>query len=391
VVLLVAVHIGVGPIAEAVDPGVADSEIVIGVVASLTGVNTEWGIAIKHGFELVAKEVNSAGGINGRKVRLIIEDDGWSPPKGVAATKKLIERDGVFALAGFVCGGCVIPSLDYLNNNKVPLLVTTSTSHKFVTPLRRYTFMMMLPADKMSDVLVDFVMNELKPKRVGILYGLDAFGQPLYDGTVAALKAHGVEPAAVGTFDVRDTDLNAHVLKFKQANVDLVIAHAFPGIMSTFLKQAHALKLNARVVTGFAGELPVLPQLVPKEAIIGFIGMISTVDVIKGPLLKPFIEKYKREYPEYSARPTNPSAADAQSYAAALVFMEGLRRAGRELTRDKFVEALETIRNFETGILPPITFSPTQHDGGRLAKFFTYDGNGEARLHNDRYYIWKAR
>jgi branched-chain amino acid transport system substrate-binding protein len=377
--------------ARAAEPGVSSSEVTIGLVASLTGFASEWGLPIKLGYELAVQEVNAAGGIHGRNIRLIVEDDGWSPPKGIAAIRKLVDRDNVFAISGFVCGGCVLPTLDYLQSKNVPLLVSTSTTQQFVTPVRHNTFMMQLPADKQADLVVELALREFKPKHIGILYQLDAFGQPLYDGTVAALKARGASAAAVGTMTVSDTDFNAQILKFKAAGVDLVIAHAFPGPLSTFMKQAHGLKLGARVVTGYAGELPIMTKLVPHDALEGFAGILSTADVTTSTRFKPLLAKYRKQYPEYSARPGNPSAADAQSYGAALVVLEALRRAGPDLTREKFIGALESMNDYDTGFLPPVTFNAERHDGRRIGKAFVYDSKGEMKLFKDQYYTWRAR
>lgn len=386
VALLLAISVTVG---AAQTPGVTDTEILLGGMGAMTGAASPWGLAGDLAFKLAIKEVNEAGGIHGRKLRIIMEDEACKPSKGVAAVKKLIDRDNVFGILGPTCSTVAMAIKPIVSERMVPMVVPTATTPGLVNPIAPSVFQLFLPNDKQADILVDVAYAEFKPKRPGVFYQLEEFGKTLYDGTVAALARHGAKPVEVAAHNIGDTDLSSHVLKLKNANVDVVFAYSFPREMGTFLRQAHELGLKARFMTQFVGELPIMTKLVPKEALAGYIGLTSLVDIISGPLVKPFIEKYKREYPEYSARPTNPSGADGQTYGAALVFMEGLRRAGRELTREKFVKALETLKDFETGVIPPVTFGPDKHDGRRLAKFFIYNANGEVQLYKEKYYHWQ--
>ncbi len=370
--------------------GVTDTSVKIGMFFVLTGPASPYGVGTRNSAQLVIDEVNKAGGINGRKIETIIEDDGCAGSKAVAAAQKLVTRDQVFALYGGNCSASTVNVVPVANEQRVPLYVPMAVSKNITNPFSKYVFRTNVSSWEGS-LMVDFALATYKPKRVAILYSTDEYGTASHEPMAPRLKEkYGLTPVAVVGHQLGETDLSAQVLKLKEAKPDVVLMATYLRDASIFLRQARELGLDAKFVGSIAASNPVMDQLAGKEAVWGrYAAVTPLIDDPQGPRLAGFAKRYCAVFTEHCKRPGIPGIYDGQGYASIQVFLEGLRRAGRNLTREGLIRALETLKDFPTNAYAPVSFSPTDHDGVQGAYFSEFGADGK-RVFLNRYYPWKG-
>jgi branched-chain amino acid transport system substrate-binding protein len=341
-------------------PGVTDKTIKIGMFGPLTGSLSTWGYPVLNGTSMVYKEVNAKGGIHGRMIEFIEEDDACDPAKAVAAAKKLIHRDRVFMINAGVCSGAVMATRDEMIANKVPLMVLVASLHSITEPLSPYIFTVSPTGVHDGKTMGEFATSIPNAKTVAFIGHSDEWAKTKVDA-FKAVAAGKLKIVAEEIIDRRVTDATSQVLAIKRRNPDVVALMTYPGETATFLRDAHKYGLKAKFIGNNA--LIDLPALVERagnaEAVQDVYVMASLSGPVESKALEPFEAMLKRHYPN-----DKPKAESFWGTASALVVVEALRRAGRDLTREKFISALEQIRDLETGIAPcKITLSPDNHQG----------------------------
>jgi branched-chain amino acid transport system substrate-binding protein len=380
--------------------GVTDTSIKIGTFFVLTGPPSAYGIGTRNSMELVFNEVNAKGGIHGRQLEWIVEDDGCSPSKAVAAVKKLITRDKVFVLFGGNCSNSTINTIPLVKESKVPLYVPMAISGRITDPFHKYVFRSNVTSTMEGPLMADFAMETFKPKRMAILYQSEEAGITSMKGVRPRLvEKYKLDCAAEGAKDscltiethkFGDTDMSSQLLRIKAFNPDVIFLHTFLLPASVVLRQASELGITAKFVCSIPASNPIMDQLAGKEATWGkYYAVTPLVDDVDGPKFKDFVKRYKKAYPTHSKRPGIPGIYDGQGYGSVNIFVEGLRRAGRNLTRESFIAALETLKDFHSGSYAPITFTPTDHDAVQGIYFYTYTKDGK-RQFIEKYYPWKG-
>ena len=394
--------IGIVPAAEMKGDttGVTDKSIKIGSFFALTTPASAYGIGTRNAMELVFNEINAKGGINGRKLEWIVEDDGCSPSKAVAAVKKMITGDKVFAVYGGNCSMSTVNILPLAIENKVPLFICMAITEKITDPFNKYVFRTNVTSLMEGPLMADFAMDEFKPKRMAIIYQTDESGMTSMKGIVPRLvEKYNMKCAAEGAADrcmiveahkFGDTDMSSQVLKVKEFKPDVIFLCTYLQQASIILRQANELGINAKYVCSIPASNPIIDELAGKEAVWGkYYAVTPLIDDIEGPKFKNYIERYKKAYPIHSLRPGIPGIYDCQGYGSVNTFVEGLKRAGRNLTRESFIAALETLKDFPSGAYAPVTFSSTDHDGVQGIYFYTFTPDGKRKF-IDKYYPWKG-
>jgi len=370
------------PIGEAGErDGVTDKEILIGGLGPMTGPASNLGPMVDLGGKLAVKHINEAGGIHGRKLQYLMGDTVCGSSQGLAIAKKMIFNDKVFAFHGLVCTHVGMAIRPLLEKEAVPLVISIAQGHKVLIPHSKYLFRV-LPPTSVTGTLMGKFLREYFPQKytkVAILHTQEEYGASGKDGLVAQLEKYGIKPLAIETHKIGDTDYNAQLLKIKGLNPEVLFIQSYVKDMALILKQAHDLGLDCVKIGYMGSDFSIIPALAGKEALKKYYGPIPLLDAIRGERLKPFIEMYEKEYPEYMKNPNNPSSSDVSCYVAMLLMGEAMKRAGRDLTRTKYITALESIKDFKYPGYPPITFSPTQHEGVLQERFVRYV-EGEARV-----------
>ena len=188
-----------------------------------------------------------------------------------------------------------------------------------------------------------------------------------------ALVAHEV-------FNVSDTDFTSQVLRARDARPDTVIIYSYIAPSSTIVRQAKQLGIEAKILGSNATSSRLYPQVVGESAA-GVLNVITVADLpeANSPVIAKFREEFERANPSLVPQ-GRPDLADLLGYGGAMAFVEGLKRAGRDLTREKFIAALETLRGFETGFTLPTTFTSTDHEGNKAARILEILPGGKRRL-----------
>ena len=343
--------------AVAAEPGVTDNEILLGGSNSFSGPLAFTGTQLtKVGVDLYFRVLNDAGGVHGRKVRTIYYDDGYRPQDAVANTKKLVEQDGIFAVIAPQGSPPVVATLDYLEQGKVPMLFPFQSST--ATRNKKYVFSGLVLSDRQSRMMIDYLAGPRKFKRFAALYQDDEYGKSFLTAFEADLGRHSLKLTATEPVKRGVTDVSAQIAKLQAAKPEVTFLVLTPG------PAAQALKERQKI--GWSDTLMVSTGPLTDETYLGLAGDAS--DGVEGlatlpdPLRadQPGVKLYREHLQKYFPK-NEPNRYSLSGYVAGMLFAEGAKRAGRNLTRDGLVTALESLKSFDTGILPPVTIG-ADHD-----------------------------
>ncbi len=332
--------------------GVTDREIVIGQWGPQTGPAALWG-AVARGTAAYFKMINDEGGINGRKIRYIYRDDAYQPAKTKAIVKELVEKEGVFAFVGGVgtSGGMAVKK--YLAQHHVPWVGPSTGSLHFCYPPEKYLFSVYPTYSDEASILVDYTINSLDMKNIAFIYQNDDYGKEGLIGAQLSMKQNEMEFVEITAINPVDTDLSSHILKLKEAGADAVIMYLMPKQAAISLGTAMKLDFKPQwIASSTLSDIPLMFAVTKglwKNVIFSSISEASDGG-------NPLVEKYKKAQQKYA-----PDEKWTTFYYAGFVFaeplIEGLKKAGRNLTPETFVKAMESIKNFK-GIGPEVSYGP---------------------------------
>lgn len=353
-----------GSIAVAED-GVTNDTVVVGAYGPLTGPAAYIGLGGRDGMALAVKEINDAGGIHGRKIRVVFEDDGFSPTKALAAVKKLIEQDKAFMIFGVSGSNPTVGTLDYLRGLKAPNYVSFASAPQVTRPFTKYFFRGgTTEAARYGELYAEFITQFLQAKRIAILSGSDEFPKNEGDATERLLnKWYGIKPALRVEFKVGDKDFTPQLLKIKEASPEVIMTLGHVTEASIIVRQARELGLRQPI---FGSGAMVDNALIANAgyAAEGFMGGWLTgvfLDSLHPDMVK-FKDGWSKLHP--GAPKGRPNVFDVLAYSDMHVVAEGLRRAGKDLTRDGLVKALESLKDYRVSeIATPRTFTDWHHIG----------------------------
>lgn len=356
-------HLGQSAIArEGPETGVTDSTIKIGMSAPLTGSIGAYGTEMRSVIELYFQEVNAAGGVNGRTLELVSKDDGYETTRAVENTKQLIEQDKVFALTGYYGSSPTIAAMEVFSAAKVPLVGAISGSDALRTPVNRYMFHVRASYANETDQIIKQLMT-IGLTKIGVLYQNDGFGKSGLEGITAAMKKNNLVPAVVASVERNSTDVSAAIKAMSEVKLQAVVLVALYKPVATFVKQLKEAKLFPYIAT----LSPVGADNLVRELNGASRGiMISQVMPYPSDDTKQVARDYKRLI-EKAGRKGQESYYGIEGYIDARVLVEGIKLAGRNLTREKLVASLENMHNFNVGGFP-INYLPTNHNGSQFVE-----------------------
>ena len=205
--------------------GISATEIVIGTHQDLSGPIKVWGVPVSNGMKMAIEEINAAGGINGRKIKLILEDSGYDPKRAVLASQKMVERDKIFAMVGPMGSPTVLAAQDILFDAGVlQLFPLTAAEFTFkfdpAKPQERLKFNNLLPYVESTRAAVKYMMEAKNFKKPCIMHQDDEYGKNVLDGFTQQLTAMKVTPASVTSYKRGASDFSAQVAKMKSDGCD---------------------------------------------------------------------------------------------------------------------------------------------------------------------------
>ena len=337
-------------------PGVTDTEIRIGQFAAQTGPAAELGKRLQAGINAHFSAVNAAGGINGRQIRLVSRDDGYEPEKAAAAVKALIEEDKVFALIGSVGTPTTLAAIPAINAAGIPLIGPFTGAQALREPFNRNLFHVRASYFDETEKIVQH-LSTLGMSRFFVFYQNDAFGTTGLDGVTRALTKRKLTAVGAATVERNSVDVAAALAEVVKLKPDAVIQ------ISAYKSSANLIKLaRAKAYTGQFVNV----SFVGSQALAAELGDAGRGVAISQVMPFPFTPKSAivREYQQRmnEAKYTDYDYSSIEGFIAAKVLTEGLRRAGRGLSRESFTTALESLRDLNMGGFM-IGFGPNDHEG----------------------------
>jgi branched-chain amino acid transport system substrate-binding protein len=348
------------------EPGVTDTEIRIGMWTPLSGPVALLGQSARDAVRLWVKEINEKGGVHGRKINFIFYDDAGSPQEAQTAVRRLIDQDQVFMLISGSVSGSTLPVRQVITREKVPFVSSISSNINLMKPFSRYIFRIYGNEDTQAYGILGWMMKTEKLQRPAIIYNSNDYGVGGYQIYEDKLKTeYKVPSVAAERYNPGDQDFTAQLLRIKAANPDGLLVYAFAQEAGIIVRQAKELGLTAKLFGGGGTSTPLLQRGAGASAI-GFTAVL-VVPEIPETSTKPAVVEYRDKlktafYPD-GFPPGRPSEYDTAAYAAAKITQAALEKVGRNLTREAFIDILETMRNFDTGMTFPISYSKDNHEG----------------------------
>jgi branched-chain amino acid transport system substrate-binding protein len=362
VVVFFSVLMLLAPSPAAAQQGVSDGEIVLGCSNSFSGPLAFTGEqATKFGVDLYFKVVNDAGGIHGRKVRTVYYDDGYRPQEAVANTRKLVEQDRIFAVIAPQGTPPVVATMEYLQENTVPLLFPFQGSP--VTRGRKYVFSGMTLYDRQSRMMIDYLAGPRKYTTFGVLYQDDEYGKSFLTAFEKDLGRHNLKIAAAESVKRGVTDVSAQIARLQAARPQVTFLVLTPPAGAQALKERQKIGWTETVMVSSGPLTDERYLALAGDAAEGVEGLSLWPDPVSSDL--PGVKAYRQAMQKYFPK-NEPNRYSLSGYVAAMLFTEGARRTGRNLTRDGLVTALESLKGWDSGILPPLTIAAdheTQRQG----------------------------
>ncbi|WP_454723209.1 MULTISPECIES: ABC transporter substrate-binding protein [Cupriavidus] len=377
--LLVACAIGSFFIAKAgaqgsAQPGVGADSIVLGQSAALTGPTAVLGKQMNAGAQLYFDFVNQQGGVYGRKITLKALDDYYEPDAAAKNTRALIDDAHVFALFGYVGTATSEASLPLATQARVPFFAPFTGAQSLRQPFNRYAFHVRAGYNEETAAILRQIQTT-GLKRVAVVYNDDAYGKAGLDGLERALKAapdSGVQIVAREGVVRNTTEIGDAMQGAMKATPDAVVMISAYRTAGAFVKEALRRGYNGQFYNvSFVGTQALAREVGAKGSGV----IISQVMPNPGNATLPVVREYLRLL-HAAGKPNEFDYASIEGFLAAKTFVEGLRRAGKDLTRDKLIAALETMKSYDLGGYI-VNFSPDSHVGSKFVEMTIINSRGQ--------------
>lgn len=351
------------------ETGVTNDTIKIGMFAPLTGTSAIFG---RYAIGVMAyyNMINAQGGINGRKIEVVLEDDGCNPATAVAAAKRLVSQENVFAIHAGVCTAAIMAVKKDLASQGVPFMNLGAAGSQLVDPIAPNLFSPLPNTTVVGQTLVNFAMSRPNTKRLAIISHPDDWGKSQFDPAVKLLKEkYQLEFVENVTMERGATDLTPQILKLRASKPDVVVSFLYPTETAIFVRAAHKFGLDAPLLGCFGAPYDDTLRRVDDPAatknLYIFHALGGSAD---GPEMTKWVEMIKK----YGKPDGAIGDYDLSGIGGAQVVVEALKKIGPDVTRAKFIDTLNSIKDFDTGLLSaPISFSPDDHAGVKSGEMMT--------------------
>jgi branched-chain amino acid transport system substrate-binding protein len=341
------------------EPGITKDKILLGSFLPLQSGLAAGATQMKEGCDAYFRHINETGGVNGRKIEWIVENDSYNPQQTAAVVKKLVDRDEVFAMVSTLGTVTAVAVLPFLAQRKVPI-VNPAGGHKLLNePTDKNVFGILPMSSDIGASMAEFAVTKLGAKKVAIFFQNDQFGKDQRDGAIEALKKRNMQAVAEASYVPSDVDVSAQAVALKQADPDVVILGIIPKHAALFAKETQRLGWKPKMVGHNTVADPVVLDLAGPEALEGiYVNLMTAVSSMNTPAVKQANELLAKYYPQ-----TKPGYYPYLGMAGGIIIVEAMKRCGNDLTRPKLISALEGLGHFEPGVLPPIDWNATYHGG----------------------------
>jgi len=341
----------------------APNEIIVGTHVDLSGPLAQEGVAVRNGLLTAFDEINAEGGISGRKLRLIVADNGYNARKGAAIVKTFVTRDHVLAVLCPVGTPPVAKSMPFVLNSGTLHLFPFASVDEVYVPMQPLEFVIDLPAAEQIAIGLRAILAQRGALKVGVLYRADTLGKAALKGAIQELARHRSRPVAAVSYQPGNLNFTAALQNLHDAGAELVVLGAVAQDAIVAMQQAAAQSWLPVFLCGSACYVPELPTL--GERPVSGLYAVATTRIPypddRDRVIRDWVRRYERRFG------TVASQQAFRAYLDARVFAEALRRAGSNPTPRRVARALELISPWVDpdygGV--PVVFSPRDHIGFR--------------------------
>jgi branched-chain amino acid transport system substrate-binding protein len=340
------------------EDGVTADSIVFGQAAVLEGPASALGRGMRTGLQAAFDEINRTGGVHGRKLKLVSEDDGYEPSRAITATKKLIEQDKVFALVGPVGTPTSAAAQPIATAAKVPFIGAFTGASFLRNPKLENVINIRASYDAETEAWLKHLTEDLNIQKIAIFYQDDAFGRAGLSGVQKAMDKRGMKLLAEGTFERNTVAIKTALLTLKRAEPEAVVMVGPYKPCAEFIKLAHKIEFNPVFVNiSFVGATALAKELGPDGK-----GVIVS-QVVPFPW-----DASLKAVADYQAaiKATDPKAepefVSLEGYLVGRLAIAALEKTGRNPTRESLVKTIKQTGSFDIGGLA-MTFGPEDNEG----------------------------
>jgi branched-chain amino acid transport system substrate-binding protein len=354
--------------------GMAQSErsIVLGQSVPLSGPSEQLGVQYSQGARLYFDALNAKGGVNGRTIELRRLDDGYDPERCASNTKQFIS-DGVFALFGYVGTPTTLAALPLATAAKIPLFAPLTGAQSLREPFNKYVVHLRASYFDETAAMIRHTTS-MGIKKIAVFYQNDSYGQAGLDGITHAMAPLAMKPVATGTVERGSNEVSKAVKDILAAQPETIVQIGSYKACATFIRMARQ--------AGYAGTF----------YNISFVGTQALMDEL-GAMARGVVVSQVMPYPYSAATPlageyltamqvaglrAPPSYSAIEGFVAAKVFVEAVRRAGKGLSRESFLSAIQEMQNFNLNGLT-LTFGPQRNTGSTFVEMTMLTDDGKVR------------
>jgi len=343
--------------------GITSDQILIGSSLALGGHAGYLGTQMLQGAMSYLRHINDTGGIHDRKIKLLAMDDAYNPTQCLYNTQTLILEKKVFALFCYVGTPTTVRIIPLVNEAKIPLVGMFTGANRLRQPVNRYLINIRASYYQETQAAVDLIVKIKKFDKVAVFYQYDEYGFDGLRGTEIALKKYGLIPVAKGSYIRGTLDVEAGLERIIQSNAQAVVMIGTYDSCAKFINLAKERKFSALFHNvsfvgskelarrlGPNGEGVIVTQVVPPP------NFNNTAEPLPG--VKEYISLLNTYYPD-----SKPSFVGLEGYLNARILIEGIKRAGKDITREKFIRAIESIDHYDLGIQNHISFGKNDYQG----------------------------
>lgn len=337
--------------------GVTDTEIVLGDILPLTGPPALLGIAHNLGVKVAVAETNAAGGINGRKLRLVSEDDGYVPTRTVQGVRKLLNSDRVFAFTSISGTAQAQAAMPLIKEAGVPAMAPITTWEGLYKPTIPNVFAVGYDTTDLVEALILQLADRYPGKKWAVISQDDEYGENVRDGFERAVKAKKLEVVSSQIFKKGQLDFSSEILKVRQSGAEALMAGGVLGENVTMAKELERIGLKIPMAVTYVSRVPAAVKMMGSAA-----ENVYTADYVyleNSPEAKGFMDKLSQYLTPEELAKTN--RYTFTGYAATRALFDAIGRCGKNLTWECTNAELAKVDMLETGVMAPISFSPTNH------------------------------
>ena len=371
--IVITLHLGSLSVYAKEVRGVTDNLVKLAVSADLTGPAATESLMMTSGFKTYFRYINDQGGINGRKVEVRVEDDHYSIPVSIAGFKKLIFKDKVMAIFGPSSTGAAVALFAIINKAKMPTFVW-SPSDKLTRSFSRYVFGHQASYRDQTEIIFDYIMNDLKPSSPKIAYiGPDnEYGKDGLETSRKRAGFYGIKLVDEEVLSPGTIDATTQAIGLKKSKADYVVTTGYVSTVVPLMRSARKFGYSPNFFVDWVTCIEDTVKIAGGAAknLYGVHNYGSWYEQSPGMEQKKKI--FSKYYPEIKR--IHRSNVSSCGWVTGMVMSEGIRRAGRNLNNESFIDALETLRDFDTGgICGKVTYTSKSHKAGRYARVYKAD------------------